>query len=336
MAGGHSDLGTDDAVLTWSSTTVDSGAFYGIWYAGDGSRPPTPSATRRGGRRHLEARQRRRPAQLRQRQRLHQRHHAALGLRLQRDVWASGDSATIWHKTGTGWMQLRPRPTALEHRRLLKGIWVGSPGTPSLHAVGGTINGNCADPAIDAHYNGTNWMAGSVASGCAFSAVWGNRLGFIAWVGNEHKLIFTTDDHAATEFTYIPQVTSNIYFYGIWGVSKGQMWTVGDGGTIFKVGIDKFNNGSFQAETSNTTAQLNAVSGTGPSDLWAVGIGGDVLHSNGDGNWTKQTNVGNAMQSSTASSRSSPTDVYIVGSRQRSEGHPARPVAAAVTRAGRS
>jgi hypothetical protein len=302
-----------DKVLIWSEIIVDTGTFYGIWYAGDhatayavgdkGSVPgvwylagPTPltfvndpgytsTTTLRG----------------------------VYGASTS-DIWAGGDNATILRKTGATWAAPVPASPVVSTAPF-KGIWAGTPGTPSVHAAGGTINGGCTDPAIDAHFNGTTWNGGTVASGCAFGSIWGDNLGFVAWPVNEHKIIWTTDDHAMNEFSYSFQVTSSIYLHGIWGLSKGQMWVVGDGGTIYKFGVDKFNNGNSQLETSNTNVQLNAISGTGGTDLWAVGNGGVVLHSAGNAIWTKQSNVGNSFQNLYGVfAGPSGNDVYIVGS----------------------
>jgi len=91
------------------------------------------------------------------------------------------------------------------------------------------------------------------------------------------------------------------------------MWIVGDSGTIDHFAVDKFNQGTVSAETSNTTVQLNAVHGTSPSDLWAVGLSGVVLHSTGNGIWTQQTNAGNNMMQLNGVYALAPNDVYIVG-----------------------
>jgi photosystem II stability/assembly factor-like uncharacterized protein len=92
------------------------------------------------------------------------------------------------------------------------------------------------------------------------------------------------------------------------------MWVVGDGGTIYRFAVDKFNNGNSSLETSGTNVQLNGVSGTGPGDLWAVGASGTILHSFGDTTWTQQTNVGNGMMTLNGVYALAPNDVYVVGS----------------------
>src|SRR5207253_980522 len=73
---------------------------------------------------------------------------------------------------------------------------------------------------------------------------------------------------------------------GLWAGDAGYLWAVGAGGTI--LGYD----GTvwFQAP-SGVTADLAAVSGSGPNDVWAVGRGGVVLHFDGSG-WTSHDNNG--------------------------------------------
>ena len=46
---------------------------------------------------------------------------------------------------------------------------------------------------------------------------------------------------------------------------------------------------AWRAQTSGTTQVLNGIWGSSASDIYAVGIGGTILHSGGDGQWTAQT-----------------------------------------------
>jgi len=109
-------------------------------------------------------------------------------------------------------------------------------------------------------------------------------------------------------------VNSNIYFHGIWGVTKSNMWVVGDGGNIDRVSIDKFNNGNSSQETSGVSVQLNGVSGSNSGDIWAVGNSGTIVHSFGDGTWTAQTNVAfSNMMTLYGVYALGPNDVYVVG-----------------------
>jgi hypothetical protein len=300
-----------DKVLTWTSMTYEPGTFYGIWAAGSdafavGDKSTTGAIWRRAGGGPLNF-----AADTTYTSSTTVR--AVSGTDIN-NVWAAGDAATIVSYTSGAWGA--PPGTPPANSGTYYGIWTGAPGTPSVEVVGGTKNGTCTDSTIDAHYDGASWRGGTVAmNGCAFGAVWGNNLGFIAWPGNEHRIVWTTDDDM-NEFTYSFQVTSNVYLHGIWGVTKSLMWVVGDGGTIYRFAVDKLNNGNSSLETSNTTAQLNAVTGTSGGDLWAVGNGGTVLHSTGDSNWVKQTNLGAGTNFMTLMGvyALAPNDVYVVGS----------------------
>jgi len=299
---------TPDKVLTWTTMTYDSGTFYGIWAQGSdafavGDKATMGGVWRRAGDGALAFSA---DATYTQAATL----HGVAGTDINH-VWAAGDNATIVTYASGSWGA--PPGTPPANTGNYHAVWVGGPGSPSVEIVGGVRNGSCMDSAIDAHFDGSLWRGGSVSmNACTFGAVWGNNLGFIAWPGNEHKIVFTTDDDM-NEFTYQPSVNSNIYFRGIWGITKSSMWIVGDSGTIDHFAVDKFNQGTVSAETSNTTVQLNAVHGTSPSDLWAVGLSGVVLHSTGNGIWTQQTNAGNNMMQLNGVYALAPNDVYIVG-----------------------
>jgi hypothetical protein len=309
MASGSTDMSAPaDKLLTWDEQTFDTGTLYGVWAVGGDNAFAVGDQGSMGGvyKSVAGAAFAVDPA-----------YASTTTLRAVsgssiNDVWAAGDSATIVRWNGTTW-GAPPPGNPVTGTAPYNGIWVGG-AAPSAHAVGGTRNGMCTDPAIDAHWNGSSWTGSTVASGgCAFGAAWGNGLGFVVWPGNEHKIQFSIDDGASV-FTYQMVVTSNIYFRGVWGVTKSLFWVVGDNGTIDRVAIDKFNAGSSSAESSGVSTQLNAISGTSAGDLWAVGNSGVVLHSTGNGTWTKQTNISfAAMITLHGVFALGPNDVYAVG-----------------------
>jgi len=70
--------------------------------------------------------------------------------------------------------------------------------------------------------------------------------------------------------------------YGNWGVSKSQVWAVGDNGSILKCKASSYCSYSYwSADTSGTTNHLKDVYGFSASDIYAVGFSGTVLHYNG-------------------------------------------------------
>jgi hypothetical protein len=68
---------------------------------------------------------------------------------------------------------------------------------------------------------------------------------------------------------------------------------------------------AWRKQTSGTTQNLNGLWGSSASDLYAVGAGGAILHSRGDGQWSAQSS-GTTMTLS-AVWGSSAQDLYVVG-----------------------
>lgn len=104
---------------------------------------------------------------------------------------------------------------------------------------------------------------------------------------------------------------STVVLEGIWGSGPGDVWAVGDKGTIrhYAAGASRWS-----IEKSDATAWLHAVWGTSASDVWAVGDEGTILHFDGKG-WkmssaafptTKRPDLYGVWGSA-------PNDVWIVG-----------------------
>jgi hypothetical protein len=100
--------------------------------------------------------------------------------------------------------------------------------------------------------------------------------------------------------------------YAIWGSGPGDVWAVGDHGTIrhFTAGATRWN-----IIESPTTAKLRGVWGSGPSDVWAVGDEGTLLHYDGT-KWSDATAdfAPGEKPSLFGVWGSSPNDVWAVGS----------------------
>jgi hypothetical protein len=130
---------------------------------------------------------------------------------------------------------------------------------------------------------------------------------------------------------------------GIWGSSKydiyvvsdsiqhydGKGWSAQSSGTnnsliavwgsgadnVYAVGeggtiLRSSGNGTWSAEVSGTMFDLYSVHGSGADDVWAVGLG-VVVHSNGDGKWTTIPLGSTTTQHAVFAI--SPTNVYVVG-----------------------
>ncbi len=79
---------------------------------------------------------------------------------------------------------------------------------------------------------------------------------------------------------------SSITFYGIWGSSATDVYVAGSSGTILH-----YNGISWEKQTpSPVTANLTAVTGTGPNAVYAFGANGTVIHYDGTG-WTNLTST---------------------------------------------
>ncbi|MBL9006876.1 MAG: hypothetical protein JNJ46_21655 [Myxococcales bacterium] len=65
---------------------------------------------------------------------------------------------------------------------------------------------------------------------------------------------------------------------GAWSADDGEVWAVGDGGTVLR-----YRAGVWFPQASGTTQTLTAVWGTGASNVWVVGKCGLVLHWDGHG-----------------------------------------------------
>ena len=83
-------------------------------------------------------------------------------------------------------------------------------------------------------------------------------------------------DCSKVDFCPVPSgMDSRVAFTSVWGSSKDDVWIVGTQGAILH-----WNGASFTATPSGTKNALFAVTGTGPSDVWAVGSG-VIMHFSG-------------------------------------------------------
>jgi hypothetical protein len=92
--------------------------------------------------------------------------------------------------------------------------------------------------------------------------------------------------------------------HGIFAISAGDVFAVGDGGTILRR-----INGGWTVMSSGTTADLRGVWGSSSSDVWASGVAGTILHFNG----TAWSAVSGATSDVDAVWGSAPDDVWFAG-----------------------
>lgn len=110
--------------------------------------------------------------------------------------------------------------------------------------------------------------------------------------------------------------------YSIWGTSTGtgtySVYAVGcqiGSGSLCAMGMIWHTDGSgtVTTETAGTSQALYGVWGSGANDIYAVGDTGIIIHSTGDGTWTKQNSGISEMKALEAVGGSGPDEVYVVG-----------------------
>jgi hypothetical protein len=320
--GAPSDGGTGpDQVLTWTaSNSYDTGTLYGVWGTGSnvyavgdqggttrsifmnisgGGMPlmfsPDPRYTAGGTLRRVWGTS-------------------------TTNVYVIGFGNTVLKLNGGTWTNMS---AGLPGGNGQNGLWAGGPNSDDVWVAGGNPAGSCNDAWDYAHYNGTTATWGSGATGpqsgsgsCSNAGLWGDGAGFVVMVSNETLGRYTTTN-AINAMTTFSMGASSHYLYSVFGLSKTQMWTVGDAGTMFNLNY----NGSTvvtTVETSGVGSNLYGVGGSKvPSiSLWAVGDSGVVLHSVGDGIWTKQTNLPALATGAQLNGvfAFGANDVYVVGS----------------------
>ncbi len=104
-----------------------------------------------------------------------------------------------------------------------------------------------------------------------------------------------------TAWTALPSGTTH-NLRGVWGASASDVWAVGEAGTVLH-----FTGSTWDPVPGVSTTDINAIWGSGPSDIWAVGPS-RVFHYNGTA-WSSITIVGALL----SVSGTGPSDVWIAG-----------------------
>jgi hypothetical protein len=222
-----------------------------------------------------------------------------------KNVFAVGKGGLIMKYDGTSWTTM-PNPDPDKNN--LRALWDGG---QNLFAVG---------DRVDVYYDGTKWNQGYASTySYDFTDVWAATSGANLWATVESTSTYSTyfRYRAKTSPTgsWSSSSTSDfagISFYGIWGLSDGELYAVGDQGKIVScIGTCTGYSGTNWAEmTSPTSSNLRAIWGTSASDIFAVGFDGAILHYDGS-SWTKMNaNTSTYFYGVWGSSSS---DVYAVG-----------------------
>jgi hypothetical protein len=187
------------------------------------------------------------------------------------------------------------------------GLSVWSPGAGEVFVTGGGL-GNGTNGML-LHLKGKAWSA--IDLGTTDSLWWVH--GFSAtdlFLVGENGAIFRSDGVTATRMTSGTTAT----LYGVWGSSPTDVWAVGGSPGFFGPNdvLLHFDGVTWSAVKPPELLDVTyfKVWGTAANDVFAVGLGGIIIHYDGS-TWTRQTS-GVTTTLLTVAGRS-PTDVYAVG-----------------------
>lgn len=207
------------------------------------------------------------------------------------DPDAHGDTSTP-----SAWT-LEPGNTTVD----LLSVWAGS--ASQVIAVG-ISPGDALNPGIIDTYDGTTWSPAPYLLN--LYGVFGRTA--VGDYGLEASVMYRNGTTWSSR-----DVIGTGELHGTWESSPGT-YGVGDNGKLFytsETGIP----GSWGSLTTNTSVRLYAVWGATPSDVYAVGEGGVILHNTnagpgGSGTWVKTTHGSSNLRAIWGSSTN---DIYIVG-----------------------
>lgn len=97
--------------------------------------------------------------------------------------------------------------------------------------------------------------------------------------------------------------------WSMWGSGPSNIYTVGGAPVTIRHSTDGVN-WTAQASGLATADMLTSVWGSGAGDIYAVSYNGNIIHSTGNGTWTKQATAPNELRSIWGSG---PNDIYAVG-----------------------
>lgn len=207
-------------------------------------------------------------------------------------VFAVGTRGIVQQWDGISW---NPKPYTTMMPRELYGLFGFN--ANQLWAVGelGVIRG----------FDGTNWIQQDTpATGTNnLFGVWGQTPQRLWAVGQGLTILQTQNgkDWQAIERSKLPTGLAST-LYDVWGNSQ-RMWAVGDGGAILtSTDGQSWNQEDALLDPQDPTSvaphdTIYAVSGLGPSAIWAVGERGLILHWDGT-RWQREVNPDDAQPAS--------------------------------------
>jgi hypothetical protein len=174
-------------------------------------------------------------------------------------AYSVGESGEIASYDGAEWTNVEGGPYSR-----LESVWAAS-GTDAV-AVGNS--------GMILRYDGTSWTDEAVGDLDGY-----NYLGIAGEAGNLFVAgsygVLLHNSGSGWEYISDTDVTTN-YLYDVWGYGS-QAIAVGDAGEAVY-----YDGSLFSLMTSGTTHDLNGVWGSSPSDVFAVGANGIILHYDGN------------------------------------------------------
>jgi hypothetical protein len=171
------------------------------------------------------------------------------------NVFAAGGTGTIVHFNGTSWAT---QASATGHT--FSGVGGTSP--TDVWAVGAS--------GVTQHFNGTSWSSVARQSGFLITSICSGTAGSTLWaVGIGGSFLSV----AGGQFTLSNQ--SGLPLDGVWANSASDVWasTIGT--------ILHFNGTTWTNTYIADDDSLSSMWGSGPSNMYAVGVAGDIAHFNG-------------------------------------------------------
>lgn len=177
------------------------------------------------------------------------------------DIWAVGDVGTVLHRDGQG---IWACPTSITDANL-NDIWGSA--SSDIWAVG--------SQAAIFHWNGSTWSQVAAPSGVTadLKAVAGSD-GSDVWVAGSAGTVLHYDGSSWSQVTFpLSDGLSGVWVSGKDPDGKSEIWVVGDNGRTAKI-----YGTTVTVVDSKVAVPLEAVWGSSPTDIWAAGQQGVLLH----------------------------------------------------------
>ncbi len=174
-----------------------------------------------------------------------------------------------------------------------------------LVAACGRVGFDDLDPQLMGDAAPRVWTPETSGTGARLYAIWASSPSDL-YTSGDGVISHSTGNGDWTDVNPIPDVS----FYGVGGTGPTNVYVVGNiiGG---EGSILHRTTGTFTTQTSATAKVLNDVWSASSTDVYAVGYGGTILHTNGSGTWTPQ--ISGTTADLLKLWGTSATDIYAAG-----------------------